>query len=107
MLDLLSDASIFTKIDLLSKYHQIRSHPSDKWKATFKVKDGLFKWLVMPFGLTKASSTFMRVMTQAFKPFLGKFLIVYFDDILIFSQCLQDHLDHIKQVLKTLKMEKL
>lgn len=107
LLDPLKNVVYFTKLDLCSGYHQIRVAKQDAWKTAFKTKQGLFEWLVMPFGICNAPTTFMRVMNDVFRSFINVFVIVYLDDIIFFSRTSDEHVRHVKQVLDTLQREKL
>jgi hypothetical protein len=103
----LRGASVFSKIDLRSGCHQLRIRHSDILKTTFITKYGLYEYRVMSFCLTNAPAFFMNLMNSVFMDYLDKFVVVFIDDILIYSQSEEEHVDHLKMVLQRLREHQL
>ncbi|GJU33705.1 putative reverse transcriptase domain-containing protein [Tanacetum coccineum] len=107
LFDQLQGSSVYSKIDMRSGYHQLRVREQDIPKTAFRTRYGHYKFQVMPFGLTNALAVFMDLMNRVCKPYLDKFVIIFIDDILIYSKNKEEHEEHLKAILELLKKEEL
>ncbi|GBG88949.1 hypothetical protein CBR_g48559 [Chara braunii] len=106
LLERLGGAKYFSKLNLKLGYHQISIRPNGRYTSAFKTRYGHSEWVVIPFGLTNAPTTFQATMTNEFRAMLDRFVLVYLDDILVYSRSLEDHLEHLRRVLETLRRTK-
>ena len=102
-LDQLSSTAIYTKLDIWEAYYNLRIRAGDEWKTAFRTRYGLYEYCVMPFGLTNAPALFQQWMNEILSEYLDIFCVAYLDDILIFSQNLEDHWKHVRTILERVK----
>ena len=107
LFDQLHGSRVYSKIDLRSGYHQLRVRENDVSKTAFRTRYGHYEFLVMPFGLTNAPAAFMDLMNRVFSPYLDKFVIVFIDDILVYSGSPKEHAEHLQTVLQSLRERQL
>ena len=107
LFDQLQGSRVYSKIELRSEYHQLRVQEGDVPKTTFRTRYGHYEFLVMPFGLTNAPAAFMDLMNRVFQPYLDRFVIVFIDDILVYSGSPEEHSEHLRIVLQTLRERQL
>ena len=107
LFDQLKGSRVYSKIDLRSGYHQLRVQKSDVPKTAFRTRYGHYEFLVMPFGLTNAPAAFIDLMNRVFSPYLDKFVIVFIDDMLVYSGSLEEHSENLRIVLQTLRERQL
>ena len=107
LLDQLHGARIFSSLDLRSGYHQVRIKAGDEYKTAFRTQFGHFQFRVLPFGLCNAPATFQRLMNDIFRQHLNRFVLVYLDDVLVFSRHPDEHIKHLRTVLQILRQNQL
>jgi len=107
LFDQLVGSAALSKIDMRSRYHQLKIKKENVHKTIFQTRHGHYEFLVLPFGLTNAPTFFMDLMNRVFKPFLDKFMVVFINDILVYSKTKEEHTDHRRMVLEALEEHKL